>query len=68
MEDVYAKAKLLLSIYRDVCWSTAIWAEDLEDNLVCYCSGELSNALAYLETFASAEKKVQFEERVQSLF
>ncbi len=68
MDDVYARAKLLLSIYRDVCWSTAVRAEDLEDNLICYCSGELSDALVYLETFAPAEKKVQFEERVQSLF
>ena len=61
MDDVYARAKLLLSIYRDVCWSTAVRAEDLEDNLICYCSGELSDALVYLETFAPAEKKVQFE-------
>ena len=28
----------------------------------------MSDALVYLETFAPAEKKVQFEERVQSLF
>lgn len=68
MDDVYARARLLLSIYRDVCWSTAVRAEDLEDNLICYCSGDLSDALVYLETFAPVEKKVQFEERVQSLF
>lgn len=68
MGDVYARAKLLLSIYRDVCWSAAIRAEDLEENLICYCSGQLTDALAYLETFAPQEKKVEFEERVQGLF
>jgi hypothetical protein len=68
MEDVFSRAKLLLSIYRDVCWSTAVRAEELEENMVCYCSGELSDALAYLENFAPQEKKVQFEDRVQSLF
>lgn len=68
MADVYAKAKLLLSIYRDVCWSAAIRAEELEDNLIYYCSGQLSDALLYLETFVPEEKKVQFEERVQALF
>ena len=68
MEDVYARAKLLLSIYRDVCWSTAYRAEEMEENLVCYCSGQLSDALVYLESFAPQEKKMQFEERVQSLF
>lgn len=68
MDDVYARARLLLSIYRDVCWSTAVRAEDLEDDIICYCSGQLSEALMYLETFAPAEKKVQFEEQVQSLF
>ena len=68
MDDIYTRAKLLLSIYRDVCWSTAIRAEELEDNLVCYCSNQLSDALVYLETFAPQEKKAEFEERVQSLF
>lgn len=68
MEDVYTRAKLLLSIYRDVCWSTTIRAEELEDNMICYCSGQLSDALVYLETFAPQEKKAEFEEKVQSLF
>ena len=68
MDDIYTRAKLLLSIYRDVCWSTAIRAEELEDNLVCYCSNQLSDALVYLENFAPQEKKAEFEERVQSLF
>ena len=63
MDDIYTRAKLLLSIYRDVCWSTAIRAEELEDNLVCYCSNQLSDALVYLETFAPQEKKAEFEER-----
>ena len=48
MEDVYARAKLLLSIYRDVCWSTAYRAEEMEENLVCYCSGQRSDILMYL--------------------
>lgn len=68
MDDVYARAKLLLSIYRDVCWSTAYRAEEMEESLICYCSGQLSEALVYLESFAPQEKKMQFEERVQSLF
>lgn len=68
MADVYARARLLLSIYRDVCWSATIRAEELENNLIGYCSGQLSDALVYLETFAPREKKLAFEERVQGLF
>lgn len=60
MEDVYTRAKLLLSIYHDVCWSTATWAEELEDNLLCYCSGQLSDALVYLETFAPQDYFLSF--------
>lgn len=68
MDEVYARARLLLSIYRDVCWSAAIRAEELEDNLVCYCSGQLSEALTYLDSFAPQEEKVSFEEKVHNLF
>lgn len=69
--ELYAKAKLLLEIYRDICWDTADYAGQMrEAALYDYelCSGDLDSALLYLENFAPTEKKERFAERVQKLF
>ena len=53
--EVYNKAKKLLEIYRDVCWETSEYADQVRENLMVdygYMSGDLDTALVYLENFA----------------
>ena len=43
--SVYAKAKKLLEIYRDVCWDTADYADRMKESITCdYCSGSLESS------------------------
>lgn len=65
---LYERARTLLSVYRNVCWSAAMRSGQVRDEIACYYSGDLEAALIYLETFASEEKKELFEERIGSLF
>lgn len=67
-KELYARSKLILSGYRDICWSTIGRADQVREDLVCYCSSQLDDALIYLETFAPDETREQFEERVRTLF
>lgn len=62
------KARLLLNIYRDVCWYTIGRADVVHEELAYYCSGELNTALLYLETFSADEQRDRFEDTVRSLF
>lgn len=65
---LYERSKLILSIYRDVCWSTVGRAYEVREDLICYCGSNLDSALIYLETFAPDEARERFEERIRSLF
>ena len=65
---LYERAKLILSIYREVCWSTIDRANDVCDTLICTYGASLDGALIYLETFAPDEARERFEERIRSLF
>lgn len=66
--EVYARAKMLLQIYRRVCWTTIGRTDCVADELVCYCGTELDGALLYLETFAPEKEKERFERRIRTLF
>lgn len=73
MQDIdekalYERAKMLLRIYRRVCWSTTGRAEAVAEEMCCYCGTDLDGALLYLETFAPDEQKARFEARIKSLF
>lgn len=65
---LYERAKLILSIYRDVCWSAVGRADEVHDELIYTCGSDLDSALVYLETFAPDEARERFEERIHSLF
>lgn len=65
---LYARSKLILSAYRDICWSTAGRADQVREDLTYYCSSYLDDALIYLETFAPDEAREDFEERIKTLF
>ena len=68
---LYAKSKLLLEIYRDICWDTADYAAQIREEAIYdyeLCSNDLNAAFLYLENFAPTEKKDRFAARVQSLF
>lgn len=67
-KQLYAKAKLVLGVYRKVCWSTLCDAEDMTEEAYYFCSSDLDKALIYLEEFAPEKEKEQFENRVKKLF
>ena len=53
---LYERAKLILSIYREVCWSTIDRANDVCDTLICTYGDSLDGALIYLENFAPGNR------------
>lgn len=67
-EYLNKRSKLILSIYRDVCWSTVGRAGEIQADLICTCGASLDRALVYLETFAPDEAREHFEEHIRSLF
>lgn len=67
-KQIYEKAKLLLGIYRRVCWSTIGRAEAVNEDVCYYCGDDLDGALIYLETFAPEKEKQRFESRIRTLF
>ena len=67
-KQIYEKAKLLLGIYRRVCWSTIGRAEAVNEDVCYYYGNDLDGALIYLETFAPEKEKQRFEARIRTLF
>ena len=67
-EDLYARSKMLLSIYRRVCWTTITRADCVAEDMICYCGSDLDGALIYLEEFAPDRERERFESRVKTLF
>ena len=66
--DLYARSKMLLSIYRRVCWTTITRADMVAEDMVCYCGSDLDGALIYLEEFAPDRERERFESRIKTLF
>lgn len=67
-KQLYEKAKMLLGIYRRVCWSTIGRADTVAEEICYYCGSDLDGALLYLEEFAPEKEKEQFESRIKTLF
>ena len=68
-DTIYHKAKLLLSVYRDVVWSSINKADALYEEVGAeYYGSELTTALTYLTEFAPDEQKARFEARISCLF
>ena len=67
-KQMYERAKMLLGIYRKVCWSTMGRADMVAEEICCYCGSDLDGALLYLEEFAPEKEKEQFESRIKTLF
>lgn len=67
-DAIFHKSKLLLSIYRDVVWSTMSSADYLREDCEGYGTQKLNVALAYLSDFAPTEEKNIFEEKVRNIF
>lgn len=67
-KHLYEKAKMVLGVYRKVCWSTLCDAEDMKEEAYYFCSSDLDEALIYLEEFAPDQEKERFENRVKKLF
>lgn len=70
--DLYERAKLLLEVYRDVCWSTVDYVCEVKEELQGYgngyCSDDMDAALIYLENFAPDEGREKFEDKIRGLF
>ena len=68
---LYNRAKLLLEVYRDVCWDTADYAESLkQESIYDYgtTGSDLNAALSYLADFAPDVERDRFAAKVQALF
>ena len=67
-QNVYHKAKLILSVYRDVAWSSIRKSEELKAEASQLLGHSLSLGLMYLNDFAPDEDKEKFEARISFLF
>ena len=67
-ENLYQKSKLLLNIYRRVCWTTIGRADYVAEEMCLYCGSDLDGALLYLEEFAPDVERERFEAKVKTLF
>lgn len=65
---LYEKAKMLLGIYRKVCWSAIGSVDQVAEEMCYYCGSDLDRALIYLEEFAPDKDKERFESRIKTLF
>ena len=63
--SLYQKSKLLLNIYRRVCWTTIGRADYVAEEMCLYCGSDLDDALIYLEEFAPDVEKERFESKVK---
>ena len=64
---LYEKAKLLLKIYRNVCWAAGDRAAMRQKESEESYEKELSEGLGYLNAFTPAEEREKFEQTVQGL-
>ena len=68
MDVLYKKSRMLLSIYRQACWSASGRADVLAEDICYYFGSDLDGALLYLEEFAPDREREAFEQRVKTLF
>lgn len=66
--DYYSRGKALLECYRDVCWDSVDYADDLANEFPECCGRDMDTALLYLDNFAPDGEKERFEERFCKLF
>lgn len=66
--DYYYRGKALLECYRDVCWDTVGYVDDLADEFPEFCGRDMDKALLYLDNFAPDGQRERFEERFCKLF
>jgi hypothetical protein len=67
-EQVFRKAKLVLTIYRDVVWASLKEVDNVREVCEAYYSNDLAVALTYLNDFAPTERKEDFVARISGIF
>lgn len=67
-EQVFRKSKLLLSVYRDVVWTSIQQVDYIREMSTSYYSNDLSIALTYLNDFAPIEMKEDFMIKITGVF
>ena len=65
---LYERGKMVLELYRSLCWKTRARAVDIRNELIDYSSRDLDGALIYLEAFAPDMERERFQSRIESLF
>ena len=68
IEGAYKQGKFILETYRDLSWKTAREANYVREDLMSYCSADMDQALVYLLTFATDERRDFFESKIDALF
>lgn len=67
-KQMYEKARMLLKIYRKVCWSAMERAYRVSEELYDCCGSDLEGTLVYLEEFAPEKEREKFEFQIKTLF
>ena len=67
-EGAYKQGKFILETYQDLSWKTAQEANYVREDLMSYCSVDMDQALIYLLTFATDERRDFFESKIETLF
>lgn len=65
--QLQAKAKLLLSSYRHICWSSLGSCQLGNDDSFCLCDEDIEKALDYLNSYSPTETKDIFERNLKEL-
>ena len=68
IEGAYKQGKFILETYQDLSWKTAREANYVREDLMSYCSVDMDQALVYLLTFATDERRDFFESKIDALF
>ncbi len=67
-EGAYKQGKFILDSYRYLSWKTVRDAQYVREDLMSYCSSDMDQAMVYLLTFATDERRDFFESRIDVLF
>lgn len=68
INELKTKTELLLSLYRDICWSVCKRSKECETEAVTFCSNDVDLGLIYLFEFSPTPTKKEFTEKVYSMY
>ena len=68
IKELKSKTALLLSLYRDICWSICKRSKECQNEAISFCSNDVDLGLMYLYEFSPSPTKREFSEKVYSMY